>query len=76
MTCKRHCINVQAYLLDVLRRIRTASPAELESLLPSARSLDPGPSRSPGHAADPGIPRRLTRKRQRRAQRRRAVPSR
>jgi hypothetical protein len=34
MTCKRHCIDVQAYLLDVFRRIRTATPAELESLLP------------------------------------------
>ncbi len=33
MTCKRQCIDVQAYLLDVFRRIRTATPAELESLL-------------------------------------------
>jgi transposase len=34
MTCKRHSIDVQAYLADVFRRIRTATPAELESLLP------------------------------------------
>ena len=34
MNCKRHCIDVQAYLPDVFRRIRTATPAELESLLP------------------------------------------
>jgi len=34
MTCKRHSIDVQAYLTDVFRRIRTATPAELESLLP------------------------------------------
>jgi transposase len=34
MSCKRHAIDVQAYLLDVFRRIKHASPAELESLLP------------------------------------------
>ena len=34
MTCKRHAIDVRAYLSDVFRRIRTATPAELESLLP------------------------------------------
>jgi hypothetical protein len=34
MTCKRHAIDVQAYLTDVFRRIRRATPAELESLLP------------------------------------------
>ncbi len=34
MSCKRHSIDVQAYLTDVFRRIRTATPAELESLLP------------------------------------------
>ena len=34
MSCKRHAIDVQAYLTDVFRRIRTATPAELESLLP------------------------------------------
>jgi transposase len=34
MSCKRHAIDVQAYLTDVFRRIRTATPDELESLLP------------------------------------------
>ncbi len=34
MSCKRHAIDVQAYLLDVFRRIKCASPAELEPLLP------------------------------------------
>ncbi|HJN09989.1 MAG TPA: transposase domain-containing protein [Pirellulaceae bacterium] len=34
MTCKRHAIDVQAYLVDVLRRIKQATPEELESLLP------------------------------------------
>ena len=34
MTCKRHCMDVQAYLVDVLPRIKQATPEELESLLP------------------------------------------
>lgn len=37
MSCRRHCIDVQAYLLDVFRRLGTstpATPAELEALLP------------------------------------------
>ena len=34
MSCKRHAIDVQAYLTDVFRRIRMATPAQLESLLP------------------------------------------
>jgi transposase len=34
MTCKRHCIDVQAYLSDVFRRIRGAARDELEALLP------------------------------------------
>lgn len=34
MSCKRHSIDVQAYLADVFRRIRTATATELESLLP------------------------------------------
>jgi transposase len=34
MTCKRHCIDPHAYLVDVLRRIKNATPEELESLLP------------------------------------------
>jgi transposase len=34
MSCKRHCIDVEAYLSDVFRRIRDATPEELEALLP------------------------------------------
>ena len=34
MTCKRHAIDVQAYLVDVVRRIKNATAEEIESLLP------------------------------------------
>ena len=34
MTCKRHAIDAQAYLVDVLRCIKQAGPEELEALLP------------------------------------------
>ncbi len=34
MSCRRHCIDVQAYLVDVFLRISASTPAELESLLP------------------------------------------
>ena len=34
MTCKRHSIDVHAYLVDVLRRIKQVTPGQLESLLP------------------------------------------
>jgi len=73
MTCKRHNIDVQAYLLDVFRRIRTATPAELESLLPDRWIQDHPEARvvqrvQESHAA-------AARKRQRRARRRSAVPS-
>ena len=73
MTCKRHSIDVQAYLTDVFRRIRTATPAELEQLLPD-RWIEAHPEArvmqrvQESHAA-------AARKRQRRAQRRLAVPS-
>jgi hypothetical protein len=74
MTCKRHAIDVQAYLADVFRRIRTATPTELESLLPD-RWIQTHPEArvlqrvQESHAA-------AARKRQRRARRRRlAVPS-
>src|SRR3972149_1621655 len=64
MTCKRHSIDVQAYLTDVFRRIRTASPAELESLLPdrwiaahpearvAQRVQEPHAAAAPAHASD------------------------
>ena len=73
MTCKRHSIDVQAYLTDVFRRIRTATPAELESLLPDRWIAAHPEARvvqrvQESHAA-------AARKRQRRARRRRAVPS-
>ena len=71
MTCKRHSIDAQAYLVDVLRRIKTASPEELESLLPD-RWIEQHPNDrvrqrvQESHAA-------AHRKRQRRAERRRAA---
>ena len=73
MSCKRHNIDVQAYLLDVFRRIRTATPAELESLLPDRWIQDHPEARvvqrvQESHAA-------AARKRQRRARRRCPVPS-
>ena len=34
MTCKRHAVDVQAYLVDVTQHIRQATAEELESLLP------------------------------------------
>ena len=73
MTCKRHNIDVQANLLDVFRRIRTATPAELESLLPDRWIQNHPEARvrqrvQESHAA-------AARKRQRRARRRSAVPS-
>ena len=73
MSCKRHNIDVQAYLLDVFRRIHTATPAELESLLPD-RWIQGHPEArvaqrvQESHAA-------AARKRQRRARRRCPVPS-
>jgi transposase len=73
MTCKRHAIDVQAYLTDVFRRIRTATPAELERLLPDRWIAEHPEARvmqrvQESHAA-------ATRKRLRRARRRLAVPS-
>jgi transposase len=73
MSCKRHAIDVQAYLTDVFRRIRTATPAELESLLPDRWIAVHPEARlkqrvQESHAA-------AARKRQRRAQRRLALRS-
>jgi len=73
MTCKRHAIDVQAYLVDVFRRIRTAGPAELEQLLPDRWIEAHSEARvmqrvQESHAA-------AARKRQRRAQRRIAIQS-
>jgi len=73
MSCRRHCIDVQTYLLDVFRRIRTATPAELESLLPDRWIAAHPEARvtqrvQESHAA-------ASRKRQKRAKRRLAVAS-
>jgi len=73
MSCKRHAIDVQAYLTDVFRRIRTANPADLESLLPDRWIAAHPEARlkqrvQESHAA-------AARKRQRRAQRRLALRS-
>ncbi len=73
MSCKRHSIDVQAYLVDVFRRIRTTMPPDLESLLPD-RWLQAHPEArvtqrvQESHAA-------AARKRRRRALRRIAVES-
>ena len=73
MTCKRHNIDVQAYLLDVFRRIRTATPAELESLLPD-RWIQNHPEAHVRQRVQESQA-AAARKRQRRARRRSAVPS-
>ena len=73
MTCKRHNIDVQAYLLDVFRRIRTATPAELESLLPDRWIQNHPEARVRQRVQESQAA--AARKRQRRAQRRFAVPS-
>lgn len=73
MSCKRHCIDVQAYLSDVFRRIRGATPEELEALLPDRWIAAHPEARvtqriEESHAA-------AHRKRQRRAERRRLALS-
>jgi transposase len=73
MTCKRHHIDVYAYLLDVFRHIGKATSAELEGLLPD-RWIQAHPEArvrqrvQESHAA-------AHRKRRRRARRRAVVPS-
>ncbi|MCH5374248.1 MAG: IS66 family transposase [Planctomycetes bacterium] len=70
MSCRRHCIDPHAYLLDVLTRIRDIEPEDLESLLPD-RWIESHPEArltqrvAESHAAK-------HRKRSRRAERRRA----
>ena len=73
MSCKRHSIDVQAYLADVFRRIRTATAAELESLLPD-RWIQTHPEARVMQRVQESYA-AAARKRQRRAQRRLAVPS-
>lgn len=71
MSCKRHSIDVQAYLADVFRRIRTATPAELESLLPDHWLQNHPEARVSQRVQESRAA--AARKRQRRARRRIAV---
>jgi transposase len=73
MTCKRHAIDVQAYLTDVFRRIHTATPAELEQLLPDRWIAEHPEARVMQRVQESYAA--ATRKRLRRARRRLAVPS-
>jgi len=73
MTCKRHCIDVQAYLEDVFRRIRHATATELESLLPDRWIQEHPEARVLQRVQESQAA--AARKRQRRAQRRAAVAS-
>jgi hypothetical protein len=74
MTCKRHAIDVQAYLADVLPRIKQGTPEQFEELLPD-RWIEQHPQArvrqrvQESHAA-------AHRKRTRRAHRRRALAAR
>jgi transposase len=71
MTCKRHCIDPHAYLVDVLRRIKNATPEELESLLPD-RWIEQHPEARVRQRVRESQAAAL-RKRQRRAERRAAA---
>ena len=73
MSCKRHSIDVQAYLANVFRRIRTATPAELESLLPDRWIQAHPEARLVQRVQESQAA--AARKRQRRAQRRLVVNS-
>lgn len=73
MTCKRHRIDVQAYLEDVFRRIRHATATELESLLPDRWIQEHPEARVLQRVQESQAA--AARKRQRRAQRRAAVAS-
>jgi len=70
MSCRRHCIDPLAYLLDVLTRIRDIEPEDLQSLLPD-RWIESHPeARLTQRAAESHAAKH--RKRSRRAERRRA----
>jgi transposase len=71
MTCKRHCIDVQAYLGDVFRRIRGATAEELEALLPDRWIQSHPEARVMQRVRESQAA--ANRKRQRRAERRAAV---
>ena len=73
MSCKRHQIDVYAYMLDVLKRIRGATPAELEQLLPDRWIHEHPHARLQQRVQESQAA--AQRKRCRRARRRAAVPS-
>jgi len=70
MSCRRHCIDPHAYLLDVMTRIQHLGPEELESLLPDRWIPSHPEARLTQRAAESHAARH--RKRTRRAERRRA----
>jgi transposase len=70
MSCRRHCIDPHAYLLDVLTRIQHAGPEDLESLLPDRWIQSHPEARLTQRAAESHAAKH--RKRTRRAERRRA----
>ena len=70
MSCRRHCIDPHAYLLDVLTRIHQIKPEDLESLLPDRWIQSHPESRLTERAAESHAAKH--RKRMRRAERRRA----
>jgi transposase len=70
MSCRRHCIDPHAYLLDVLTRIQQIGPEDLESLLPDRWIQSHPEARLTQRAAESYAARH--RKRTRRAERRRA----
>ena len=70
MSCRRHCIDPHAYLLDVLTRIQHIGPEDLESLLPDRWIQSHPEARLTQRAAESHAARH--RKRTRRAERRRA----
>jgi transposase len=70
MSCRRHCMDPHAYLLDVLTRIQQRGPVDLESLLPDRWIQSHPEARLTQRAAESHAAKH--RKRTRRAERRRA----
>jgi transposase len=70
MSCRRHCIDPHAYLLDVLTRIRHIEPEDLDSLLPDRWIQSHPEARLTQRAVESHAAKH--RKRTRRAERRRA----
>lgn len=70
MSCRRHCIDPQAYLLDVMTRIQHVGPEDLELLLPDRWIQSHPEARLTQRVAESHAAKH--RKRTRRAERRRA----